>query len=84
MFQKKIAYGSSGFPWTSDICRRKINYKKGICPVAEELHGKTFINFEICLFEMNSREIELAIQCFRKVWKNLDKLRCIKKINAKK
>ena len=38
------------------ICRRKINYKKGICPVAEELHGKTFINFEICLFEMNSRK----------------------------
>ena len=37
MFQKKIAYGSKGFPWTSDICKRSINYKKGICPIAEEL-----------------------------------------------
>ena len=75
MFQKKIAYGSKGFPWTSDICKRSINYKKGICPIAEELHGNTFIQFEMCLFEMNKREIELTIQCFKKVWKNLDKLR---------
>ena len=27
-FIKKIAYGKKGFPWTSDICNRKINYVK--------------------------------------------------------
>lgn len=38
MYQQKIAYGSKGFPWTSDICRRDVSYHKGICPVAERLH----------------------------------------------
>ena len=41
LYQKKIAYGSKGFPWNSEICKRNINYKKGICPVAEELQDKT-------------------------------------------
>ena len=31
MYQKKIAYGKKGFPWT--IGRKSITYKKGICPV---------------------------------------------------
>ena len=30
LFQKKIAYGSKGFPWTSDICKRDVDYSKGI------------------------------------------------------
>ena len=30
MYQKKIAYGSKGFPWTSDICHRDVKYSKGI------------------------------------------------------
>ena len=42
MYQKKIAYGSKGFPWTAAICKRDVSYAKGICPVAEELHDKTF------------------------------------------
>ena len=32
MYQQKIAYGSRGFPWTSDICHRDVGYAKGICP----------------------------------------------------
>ena len=44
LFQK-IAYGSKGFPWNSDICKRNVNYDRGICPVAEELHEKTFLVF---------------------------------------
>ena len=42
MYQNKIAYGSNGFPWNSEICKREISYEEGICPVAEKLHSKTF------------------------------------------
>jgi dTDP-4-amino-4,6-dideoxygalactose transaminase len=31
MYQRKIAYGSRGFPWTSDVCKRAVDYRKGIC-----------------------------------------------------
>ena len=30
MYQKKIAFGSKGFPWTADFARKNISYTKGI------------------------------------------------------
>jgi perosamine synthetase len=75
IFQKKIAYGSQGFPWTSDICKREVNYSRGICPIAEELHDRSFLGYEMCLHELSEDEVELIIEAFRKVWKNIEKLR---------
>ena len=72
---KKIAYGSSGFPWNSDICKRDISYEKGICPVAETLKEKTFLGFEMCLHELSEDEIEATINVFKKIWSNLDSLK---------
>ena len=75
LYQKKIAYGSNGFPWTSSICKREINYNKGICPIAENLHEKTFIYLPMCMFEFSDVDIENIIKAFHKVWRNLDELR---------
>jgi perosamine synthetase len=75
LYQKKIAYGSRGFPWSSDICRREVSYAKGICPVAEELHDKTYIGFAMCMHELDDEEVELMVRAFRKVWANLGELR---------
>jgi len=74
MYQRKIAYGSAGFPWTSDICRRDVSYAKGICPVAERLHDETFIEFQTCLHELDDAEVDLVILAFRKVWAERDSL----------
>jgi perosamine synthetase len=75
LFQKKIAYGSKGFPWTSDICKREVNYGKGVCPRAEELHDKSYLGFQMCMHEMTDQEVDLMIEAFHKVWRNLDALR---------
>ncbi|WP_411882793.1 DegT/DnrJ/EryC1/StrS family aminotransferase [Polaromonas sp. YR568] len=75
MYQQKIAYGSSGFPWSSDICRRDVSYAKGICPVAEALHDTTYLGFEMCLHQLTDPEVEAMVRAFRKVWANLDALR---------
>lgn len=75
MYQEKIAYGSKGFPWTSDICHREVSYAKGICPVAEELHDATYLGFEMCVSEMTDENVDLMIKAFRKVWNNLDELK---------
>jgi dTDP-4-amino-4,6-dideoxygalactose transaminase len=69
MYQKKIAYGAKGFPWS--IYNNKVNYKKGICPVAEEMHDKSFIGFKICLFKISIKEVDLIFKTFEKVWKIL-------------
>jgi perosamine synthetase len=68
MYQSKMAYGSKGFPWTSDICRRDVNYRKGICPVAETLHDRTYLGFEMCLHELTGDDVGLIVKAFRKVW----------------
>lgn len=75
MYQNKIAYGSSGFPWSSDICRREVSYAHGICPVAEELHEKTYMGFLMCLHELHEQDIDLIVHAFKKVWSNLDALK---------
>jgi len=68
MYQQKMAYGSAGFPWSSDICRREVSYEKGICPVAEHLHDATYLGFEMCLHELSDDEVDLLVAAFRKVW----------------
>ncbi|MEO0316131.1 MAG: hypothetical protein RI928_2587 [Pseudomonadota bacterium] len=75
MYQQKMAYGTKGYPWSSDVCRREVNYAKGICPVAEELHDETFIGFPMCLHDLSNDDVALIIAAFRKVWAQLDSLK---------
>ena len=75
MYQNKIAYGSKGFPWNSEFCKRNISYKKGICPVAEKLNDHTYLGFGMCLFELSDNDIDNIILAFKKVWANLDEIR---------
>jgi len=74
MYRQKIAYGSKGFPWQSDICHRDIDYGKGICPVAERLHDRSFLGYQMCLHDLTDENINLIIAAFHKVWTNLNLL----------
>lgn len=75
MYQQKMAYGSNGFPWTSDICHRDVSYRKGICPVAETLHESTYIGFAMCMYELKDDDVALIVRAFRKVWDQLARLK---------
>lgn len=75
MYQRKIAFGSRGFPWSSDICRRDVDYGKGICPVAETLNDSTYIGFGMCVYDLGLEDIRQISRAFQKVWANLDSLR---------
>jgi dTDP-4-amino-4,6-dideoxygalactose transaminase len=74
MYQQKIAYGSHGFPWTSDICRRDVDYRHGICPIAEEMQEKSYLGFAMCLHDLEDPDVDLIVAAFRKVWVSIDKL----------
>jgi dTDP-4-amino-4,6-dideoxygalactose transaminase len=75
MYQRKIAYGSNGFPWTSDICKRDISYAKGICPIAESLHDSTYLGFSMCLYDLSLEDINNISHAFHKVWGSLSVLK---------
>lgn len=72
IFQEKIAFGAKGFPWNLTENGLKMDYSKGICPVAEELHETSFLGFEICLFELYDQDVEDIISIFKGVWEKFD------------
>jgi perosamine synthetase len=74
MYQNKLAYGSKGFPWSANFTRKNISYKKGICANAEKLNKENLILLELCVHEYSEKEVDLVINCFRKVWNNLKNL----------
>ncbi|HEY8158146.1 MAG TPA: DegT/DnrJ/EryC1/StrS family aminotransferase [Methylobacter sp.] len=74
LYQRKIAYGSMGFPWTSDICRREVDYSKGICPVAEQLNDSTYLGFGMCVYDLTEDDVDLIVAAFHKVWNSLELL----------
>ena len=75
MYQKKIAFGSKGFPWTSDVCQREVSYEKGICPVAEEFQDSSYMGIFMCMKEFRDEDVDQVIAAFEKVWRNLEALR---------
>lgn len=75
MYQKKIAFGKGGFPWSYEHSRKDVSYAKGICPDAERLHEEDFVTVEFCNYEYSMADADLIIQAFKKVWANLDKLK---------
>lgn len=75
IYQRKIAYGSKGFPWSSDVCSADVDYRHGICPVAEYLHENAFIGIGMCVYDFSDTDIDLIAGVFNKVWNLLEELR---------
>lgn len=75
MYQKRIAYGRHGFPWSVPFYKGSVSYAKGICPVAEDLQDTRYIGMGMCLNDYTEQDIDLLISAFRKVWGSFDKLK---------
>jgi perosamine synthetase len=73
LFRHRIAYGSNGFPWKG-LTRGDsvISYGLGLCPVAEDLHQRTFLGLNLCTHPFTDPEIDQVAAAFRKVWAHLD------------
>jgi perosamine synthetase len=71
-FQKKIKKGISKHYWSKINVGQ--NYKKGICPVAEKLHDKTYLGFPLCHYEFTKKDIINITKSFHKVWKKVSKI----------
>lgn len=78
MYQKRIAHGKKGFPWTADFYKGDVSYSPGICPTAEELHDSTMLNLYTAAHHYTDGEVDQVISAFRKVWNCLDELKSAK------
>ena len=68
MYQKKIAYGSKGFPWSNGAQYRNIDYSHGTCPVAELIHEEKVVTLSPCDFEFTNSQLNKIGEAFHKVW----------------
>ena len=74
MYQKKMAYGSNGFPWSSSLYKGNVKYERGICPIAESMNDSRFMNIGLGLIKLDQNKCHQIISCFEKVWEQLDSL----------
>lgn len=75
MFQKKIAFGKEGIPWKSNFYKKEIDYKKGICPVAEDLHDNKFVCFCCCMLDGSEKDLKKLKKIFLKVLSNISEIK---------
>ena len=63
MFQKKIAYGLGGYPFSlSDV-----SYERGICPVTESLYERSLITHEMMRPGCSRSDLDDVVRAFEKV-----------------
>ncbi len=74
IFQKQIASGSRGFPF-SLAKDRGISYDKGICPVVERLHEKELFTNEFIRPDATTKDLDDVVAAFKKVYDHKDELR---------
>jgi perosamine synthetase len=75
LYQKMIGYGTNGCPFKCAFYKGNISYKKGICPVVEEVEEKKLMLMEICRYDLTKNDIKSVITAFHKIFSNLDKLK---------
>ena len=67
LFQKKVPYGSSGYPFTEIFSQERYSYRKGICPIAEKMHEKELFCHEFMLPGMSIKDLDGVLNAFDKV-----------------
>jgi perosamine synthetase len=63
IFRDRIAIGGEGYPF--NLTAR--SYPDGLCPVAEKLHAKELLGFDVCGFDVTPTEADLLVEAIRKV-----------------
>ena len=72
MYQQKVVYGRRGCPFTCSYYEGKLNYERGICPNAEEMHFQSLLTTDICRYPNGENEIEEFVLAIDKIMKNKD------------
>lgn len=75
LFQKQIAIGSAGFPFTTIPVSERPTYAPGSCPVTEAIQENSIIIHEWMRPGMTQQDLSDVKDAFHKVFDNLNMLR---------
>lgn len=79
IYQKRLAYGHNGCPFTCQQYTGSINYRKGLCPVAERMYEKEVITTNICRYPNTEEDVLDFAKAVDKIAQNAGKLRAYAK-----
>ena len=71
VFQNLTFMGDENFPFNLG----SYEYKKGLCPVAEDMYENQLILFEPCPYDLTDELVSKLIKCVRRVYENRNELR---------
>ena len=74
MYQNRIAYGSTGCPFSCPYYQGQVSYELGICPNAEEACD-SIVYHEMMRPPMSEKDLDDVADAFYKVLENLPKLK---------
>jgi dTDP-4-amino-4,6-dideoxygalactose transaminase len=83
LYQKKEIYPNSKFPFISKEYKTSVNYKKGICPIAERLYEKELLLANICNSQRIKKDIDLFIKAITKIESQIKELADYEKKSGK-
>lgn len=74
MYQRRIAFGRDGFPWTYPGYRGSVSYQRGICPVIERLYYHELMCTDVCHADTTTADLEDVVAAFDKIYDHLSDL----------
>ncbi|KQC04397.1 MAG: hypothetical protein APR53_03365 [Methanoculleus sp. SDB] len=74
LYQRRIAFGREGFPFTYHGYRGKVDYSPGICPVTERMYYQEMMIADICHGNVSRSDQNDVIAAFEKVTANIGEL----------
>lgn len=74
LFQKKIAIGANGWPFTASTALTEQSYQKGLCPTAEKLYEEQLFVHEFMRPPATTEDLNDVIKAFNKVYERRSEL----------
>lgn len=73
LYQKKIAMGSKGFPWSMNAAIN-YDYGRGLCPVVERLHEREMLMTTLIREPLSEKDVDDFVAAIKKVLRHKDEL----------
>jgi len=74
LYQRRIAFGAQGFPFTANPRNAELSYAKGLCPVTERLQEREILLTNITYPPLTEADMDAFVAACAKVLENRDAL----------
>jgi perosamine synthetase len=75
VYQRRIAFGRDGFPFTYSGYKGQVNYEPGLCPVTERMYYNELLIMDVCHANMQRRDLDDTVNAFKKVVEYISELK---------